>query len=78
MFADAHMVPHFRKLPRAGIFVSLEHGKFPSFTEKKKEKKSKQCDFHYKGCPAVREVKIICIFNFRKKDAIPLNSYFKS
>lgn len=78
MFTDAHMVPRFRKLPRAGIFVSLEHGKFPSFTERKKEKKGKQCNCLDKECPPVREVKIIHSFNFRKKDTIPLNSYFKS
>ena len=38
MFTDAHMVPHFKKLPIADIFVGLEHGKFSSFTEQKKKK----------------------------------------
>lgn len=71
MFTDAHMVPHFRKLPRAGIFVSLEHGKFPSFTErKKKKKKGKQFNYLDKERPPVREAKIICIFNFRKKESL--------
>lgn len=51
MFTDAHMVPHFSKLPRTGIFVSLEHGKFSSYTEKK----AKKFNYLNKECPLMRE-----------------------